>query len=43
LALVASAIAQQPGWRELLGRLPADVWPVAPDVLARLDDAARAR
>jgi uncharacterized Ntn-hydrolase superfamily protein len=36
LALVASAIAQQPGWRELLGRLPADMWPVAPDVLERL-------
>jgi uncharacterized Ntn-hydrolase superfamily protein len=43
LALIASAIAQQPGWRELLGRLPADMWPVAPDVLARLDDATRAR
>jgi uncharacterized Ntn-hydrolase superfamily protein len=42
LALIASAIAQQPGWRKLLGRLPADMWPVAPDVLARLDDATRA-
>jgi uncharacterized Ntn-hydrolase superfamily protein len=42
LALVASAIAQQPGWRELLGRLPADMWPVAPEVLSRLDDATRA-
>jgi uncharacterized Ntn-hydrolase superfamily protein len=43
LALIASAIAQQPGWRELLGRLPADMWPVAPNVLARLDEATRAR
>ena len=43
LALIASAIAQQPGWRALLGRLPADMWPVAADVLARLDDAKRAR
>ncbi len=35
--LIASAVAQQPGWRELLGRLPAEQWPVAGDVLARLD------
>lgn len=42
LALIASAIAQQPGWRELLRRLPADMWPVAPAVLARLDEATRA-
>jgi uncharacterized Ntn-hydrolase superfamily protein len=43
LALVASAIAQQPGWRQLLGRLPAEMWPVAPQVLERLDEATRAK
>jgi uncharacterized Ntn-hydrolase superfamily protein len=41
LALVASAIAQQPGWRELLARLAPEQWPVAADVLRRLDEASR--
>lgn len=36
LALVASAIAQQPGWRDLLARLPAAQWPVAGELLERL-------
>ena len=37
VAQVQAAIALQPSWRELLGRLPADVAPAAPAVLARLD------
>jgi uncharacterized Ntn-hydrolase superfamily protein len=36
LGLVASAIAQQPGWRELLARLGPEQWPVAADLLERL-------
>ncbi len=36
LADVILAIEQQPGWRELLERLPADVAPSAPVVLAAL-------
>jgi uncharacterized Ntn-hydrolase superfamily protein len=36
LALVASAIAQQPGWRELLARLAPEEWPVAAELLERL-------
>jgi uncharacterized Ntn-hydrolase superfamily protein len=36
LALVASAIAQQPGWRELLARLAPEQWPVAAELLERL-------
>ncbi|HEX3830327.1 MAG TPA: hypothetical protein VHW04_00080 [Solirubrobacteraceae bacterium] len=36
LALVASAIAQQPGWRELLPRLAPEQWPVAAELLERL-------
>jgi uncharacterized Ntn-hydrolase superfamily protein len=36
---VRAAIALQPSWRELLGRLPADVAPAAAAVLARLDAA----
>jgi uncharacterized Ntn-hydrolase superfamily protein len=35
-AQVAAAIALQPTWRELLRRLPADLAPSAPAVLARL-------
>ena len=34
---VRAAIAMQPGWRELLPRIPADVAPAAAAVLARLD------
>lgn len=41
LGLVASAIAQQPGWRELLARLEPEQWPVAAEVLRRLDVASR--
>jgi uncharacterized Ntn-hydrolase superfamily protein len=41
LALVASAIAQQPGWRELLGRLAPEQWPAAGDLLRRLEEASR--
>ena len=37
---VAAAIAIQPTWRELLRRLPADLAPSAPAVLARLDGEA---
>jgi uncharacterized Ntn-hydrolase superfamily protein len=37
-AQVQAAIALQPTWRELLGRLPADVAPSAASVLARLGD-----
>jgi uncharacterized Ntn-hydrolase superfamily protein len=37
---VAAAIAIQPTWRELLQRLPADLAPSAPAVLARLDGEA---
>jgi uncharacterized Ntn-hydrolase superfamily protein len=36
LALVASAIAQQPGWRDLLARLSPEQWPVAAELLERL-------
>ncbi len=36
VARVREAIAIQPGWRLLLGRLPADVAPSAPAVLERL-------
>jgi uncharacterized Ntn-hydrolase superfamily protein len=43
LGLIASAVAQQPGWHELLGRLPAEQWPVAGALLARLDAASDAR
>jgi uncharacterized Ntn-hydrolase superfamily protein len=38
LARVRQAIAMQPGWEVLLGRLPADVAPAAQAVLARLSD-----
>jgi hypothetical protein len=34
---VRAAIAMQPGWRELLPRIPPDVAPAAAAVLARLD------
>jgi uncharacterized Ntn-hydrolase superfamily protein len=34
---VCAAIAMQPGWRELLPRIPPDVAPTASAVLARLD------
>jgi len=37
---VQAAIALQPSWRELLGRLPADVAPAAPAVLTRLGGTA---
>jgi uncharacterized Ntn-hydrolase superfamily protein len=37
VAKVRGAIALQPTWRELLRRLPADMAPAAPAVLARLD------
>jgi uncharacterized Ntn-hydrolase superfamily protein len=33
---VRAAIAMQPAWRELLPRLPADLAPAVPDVLARV-------
>ena len=36
VAKVKAAIDMQPSWRELLPRLPAELAPVAPDVLARL-------
>ncbi|MBV9607620.1 MAG: DUF1028 domain-containing protein [Solirubrobacterales bacterium] len=36
VAKVQRAIALQPSWRELLPRLPAELAPAAPDVLARL-------
>ncbi len=36
VAKVRAAIAMQPAWRELLTRLPAELAPAAPDVLARL-------
>jgi uncharacterized Ntn-hydrolase superfamily protein len=39
VAKVRAAIAIQPGWRELLPRLPADLAPSAPAVLARLGAA----
>jgi uncharacterized Ntn-hydrolase superfamily protein len=39
VAQVKAAIALQPTWRELLPRLPAELAPAAPVVLARLDDA----
>ena len=38
VARVREAIALQPAWRELLGRLPTDLTPAAPAVLARLGD-----
>lgn len=41
LGLVASAIAQQPGWRELLARLAPEQWPVAGPLLERLQAAGR--
>jgi uncharacterized Ntn-hydrolase superfamily protein len=41
LALIASAVAQQPGWRELLARLGPEQWPAAADVLRRLAEASR--
>jgi len=37
VAKVVAAIAVQPAWRELLARLPADIAPAAPLVLARLN------
>jgi uncharacterized Ntn-hydrolase superfamily protein len=37
VARVREAIELQPTWRELLGRLPTDLTPAAPAVLARLD------
>jgi hypothetical protein len=36
VASVRAAIALHPNWRELLARLPEDLAPAAPDVLARL-------
>lgn len=42
LALVASAIAQQPGWRELLTRLAPEQWPAAGPLLERLRAAEAA-
>jgi uncharacterized Ntn-hydrolase superfamily protein len=38
VAQVLKAIEQHPGWRELLGRLPADIAPSAPAVLAALEN-----
>jgi uncharacterized Ntn-hydrolase superfamily protein len=35
---VRAAIKMEPGWRELLPRIPADVAPSAAAVIARLDD-----
>ncbi|MBV9806691.1 MAG: hypothetical protein JO286_05885, partial [Solirubrobacterales bacterium] len=37
LARVRAAIELQPAWRALLPRLPADLAPSAPAVLAKLD------
>lgn len=37
LAQVREAIKLQPGWRELLARLPADLAPAAPAIRSRLD------
>src|SRR5438552_19083639 len=37
LAQVQAAIALQPAWRELLSRLPSDLAPSAPAVLARVE------
>lgn len=37
VATVEAAIALQPAWRELLPRLPAELAPAVPDVLARLN------
>ena len=37
VAQVQAAIALQPAWRELLARLPAELTPAGPAVLARLD------
>jgi uncharacterized Ntn-hydrolase superfamily protein len=39
LAMVRSAIELQPAWRELLTRLPHELAPAAPAILARLDAA----
>jgi len=36
VARVRAAIAMQPSWRDLLSRLPTELAPAAPDVLARL-------
>jgi uncharacterized Ntn-hydrolase superfamily protein len=38
VAQVLAAIEQHPGWRDLLGRLPTDVAPSAPAVLAALGE-----
>jgi uncharacterized Ntn-hydrolase superfamily protein len=40
LAQVRQAIAMQPGWRDLLGRLDPELVPPAPALLAALDEAA---
>jgi len=40
IARVRGAIAMQPGWQVLLSRLPVDVAPSAPAVLARLSEEA---
>jgi uncharacterized Ntn-hydrolase superfamily protein len=40
LAQVRRAIAMQPGWRELIGRVPPEVAPDAPSLLAALDEGA---
>jgi uncharacterized Ntn-hydrolase superfamily protein len=37
LAHLRAAVAAQPGWRELLGRLPPEVAPAAAELRARLD------
>jgi uncharacterized Ntn-hydrolase superfamily protein len=37
VASIRAAIALHPGWRELLPRLPADVAPAGPAIVARLD------
>jgi len=41
VARVREAIALQPAWRELLARLPTELTPAAPAVLAALDRGAR--
>ncbi len=40
VAQVRHAIALQPAWRELLGRLPTELAPAAPAVLAELGGEA---
>jgi len=40
MAKVRAAIAMQPGWRELLPRLPAELAPAATVVLAALGPSA---